>query len=175
LSAGSIWPSLRTAAAVFCPPLEVVREAPATLSLTLRDPGAGEELKLRYRSERGLFLRTYFLVVEADLRGSGPTEPGVLKLRRGGFHWKRPKPDGGEAWAQALSSPEVRAALKRLPVERLTLDWEPGSARWHLQLHTLVGGVTVTFFPPLATPNPLLPDEAGAVRELVSVLGRAAG
>jgi hypothetical protein len=171
---GSIWPSLRSAAAVLCPPLEVVDERPAALVVTLRDE-AGREFRLRYRSERGLFLRTYFLVVEAEVDGEGPSEPGVLTLRRGRLRWKRPKPNEALAWTDALGSEDMRAALKRLPVYRLRLGWEPNRSRWRLRLETLAGGVTVTFFPPLATPNPLLPKEAEALRELLAALGRAAG
>lgn len=130
---------------------------------------------LRYRSERGLFLRTYFLVAEAEIGGYGPSGPGVLTLRRGRLRWKRPKPPEADAWAQTVDWTDVQAALKRLPVDRLTLQWEPSSGLWLLRLQTLVGGVTVTFFPPLATPNPLLPQEAEALRELVAAVSRAAG
>jgi hypothetical protein len=99
----------------------------------------------------------------------------VLSFRRGHLRWKRPKPHDAQAWTDTLRSEDVRAALKRLPIYRLTLGWEPKRSRWRLQLETLAGGVTVTFFPPLATPNPLLPQEADALRALVAALGRAAG
>ena len=167
-----IWPSLRDAARAFCPPYEVVEERPGGLAVLLRTPD-GEELTLRYRSERGLFLRTYYLVIEAELDGEGPTEAGTLALSRRKLRWKRPKPAAAERWSEGMSSPEVRAALKPLQVESLDLAWDPGARRWSLELKTLCGSVTVTFFPPLATPNPFLREEAKAVDELVCELRRA--
>jgi hypothetical protein len=167
-----IWPSLRDAAEAFCPPYEVVEERPDGLALELRAPN-GEELTLRYRSERGLFLRTYYLVIEAELGGDGPAEAGTLALSRRKLRWKRPKPPEGERWSEAMSSPEMRAALKPLQVESLELAWDPAARRWKIALKTLCGSVTVTFFPPLATPNPFLRKEAEAVDELVSALSRA--
>ena len=167
-----IWPSLRDAAKAFCPPYEVVEERPNGLALELRTPD-GEELTLRYRSERGLFLRTYYLVIEAELDGDGPTEAGTLALSRGKLRWKRPKPPKAERWSEGMSSPAVRAALKPLQVESLDLAWDPGTRTWNLALKTLCGSVTVTFFPPLATPNPFLRKEAQAVDALVHELSRA--
>jgi hypothetical protein len=167
-----IWPSLRDAANAFCPPYEVVEERPDGLALELRAPD-GEELTLRYRSERGLFLRTYYLVIEAELDGDGPTEPGTLALSRRKLRWKRPIPPGAERWSGGMSSPEVRAALKPLQVESLELAWDPGGRSWKLALKTLCGSVTVTFFPPLATPNPFLRNEAEAVARLVRELTQA--
>jgi hypothetical protein len=169
-----IWPSLRDAARAFCPPFEVVEERPGGLAVLLRTPDSAEELTLRYRSERGLFLRTYYLVIEAELAGEGPTEAGTLVLSRRKLRWRRPKPLDGERWSEAMSSPDVRAALKPLQVERLDLAWDPAPRRWSLSLKTLCGSVTVTFFPPLATPNPFLRKEAQAVEALVRELRRGA-
>jgi hypothetical protein len=167
--AGPIWPSLRAAAHAFCPPFEVANEDPGRLVIDLRDP-SGQVLRLRYRSERGLFLRTYFLVVEAELPGFGPAEPGELVLRRRKLRWKRPRPRGGERWTESFGSSEIRSALKGVPAERLTLQWQPNRASWRLALETLLGSVTVTFFPALMTPNPLKPDEAQAMIALVAAL-----
>jgi hypothetical protein len=167
-----IWPSLRDAAQAFCPPYEVVEERPEGLAVELRTSD-GQELTLRYRSERGLFLRTHYLVIEAELDGDGPAEAGTLVLSRRKLRWKRPKPPGAERWSEGMSSPEVRAALKPLQVESLDLAWEPGARTWNLALKTLCGSVTVTFFPLLATPNPFLREEAQAVEELVRGLSRA--
>jgi hypothetical protein len=141
--------------------------------LELRALGSGDELRLRYRSERGLFLRTYYLVIEADLHGAGPEEPGELALRRRKLRWKRPKPRGGEAWSEAFAARDVQAALRPLQIERLALSWDPGRASWRLRLQTLLGSVTVTFFPPLETPNPLRRQEAQAVEALLRALKRA--
>jgi len=168
-----IWPSLRDAARAFCPPFEVVEERPGGLALRLRTPDGERELTLRYRSERGLFLRTYYLVIEAELDGDGPAQAGTLALSRRKLRWKRPKPPDAERWSEGMSSPEVRAALKPLQVESLDLAWDPGSGRWSLSLKTLCGSVTVTFFPPLATPNPFMRKEAQAVEALVGALKRA--
>ena len=158
-----VWSSLREAAAAFCPPLEVTTERPGTLALSLHDPETGDELRLRYRSERGLFLRTYFLVADAEIRGAGPATPGRLVFRRRALRWTRPKPPDARRWSERLGSPEVLAALSGIPIERLALDWEPARATWRVSLETLSGSLTVTFFPPLMTPNPLRRDEADAV------------
>jgi hypothetical protein len=168
-----IWPSLREAARSFCPPYGVVEERPDGLALRLRTPDGKDELTLRYRSERGLFLRTYYLVIEATVPGNGPAEAGTLVLRRRKLRWKRPAPQGGGPWSEGFSSPEVRAALKLLQVEKLDLSWEPGQGTWSLSLKTLAGSVTVTFFPPLLTPNPFMREEARAVDALVRELRRA--
>jgi hypothetical protein len=170
---GSIWPSLRAAAEAFCPPFEIAAENPGRLMLELRAVDSRDELRLRYRSERGLFLRTYYLVIEADLPGEGPAEAGELVLSRRKLRWKRPKPRGGETWSKGFASPDVKAALRRVQVERLGLSWEPAQAGWRLQLETLLGSVTVTFFPPLETPNPLKREEAQAVEALVRAVKRA--
>ena len=167
-----IWPSLRDAARAFCPPYEVVEERPDGLAVELRTRD-GDELTLRYRSERGLFLRTYYVVIEAELRGDGPAEAGTLAFSRRKLRWKRPKPPEAERWSEGMSTPEVRAALKPLQVESLDLAWDPRARTWNLALKTLCGSVTVTFFPPLATPNPFLRKEARAVEELVRELSRA--
>jgi len=167
-----IWPSLRDAARAFCPPYEVVEERPGGLALELRSPDS-DSLTLRYRSERGLFLRTYYLLIETELEGDGPAGAGTLALSRGKLRWKRPRPPAAESWSDGMSSPEVRAALKPLQVESLDLTWDPGPRTWKLALKTLCGSVTVTFFPPLATPNPFLREEAEAVGELVRSLSRA--
>lgn len=168
-----IWPSLREAAKAFCPPFEVVEERPGGLSLRLRSLDGERELTLRYRSERGLFLRTYYLVIQAAVPGDGPAEAGTLVLSRRRLRWKRPKPAGGTRWSEDFNSPEVRAALKPLQVERLDLAWDPAQRTWGLSLTTLCGSVTVTFFPPLATPNPFMREEAQAVGALVRELRRA--
>ena len=141
--------------------------------LELRAIDSGDELRLRYHSERGLFLRTYYLVIEADLPGEGPAEAGELVLSRRKLRWKRPRPPGGEVWSKGLASPDVKAALRRVQVERLWLGWEPVEASWRLRLETLLGSVTVTFFPPLETPNPLRREEAQAVEALVRAVKRA--
>jgi hypothetical protein len=167
--AGPVWPSLRAAAHAFCPPFEMANEDPGRLVIDLRDP-SGQVLRLRYRSERGLFLRTYFLVVEAELPGFGPAEPGELVLRRRKLRWKRPHPRDGDRWSESFASAEIRSALKRVPAERLSLRWRPEQASWRLALETLLGSVTVTFFPALMTPNPLKPDEAQAMIALVAAL-----
>jgi hypothetical protein len=170
---GSIWPSLRAAAEAFCPPFEIAQETPGRLMLELRALDSGDQLRLRYRSERGLFLRTYYLVIEADLPGEGPAEAGELVLSRRKLRWKRPRPQGGEPWSGVFASPEVKAALKRVQVERLGLSWEPRQASWRLWLESLIGSVTVTFFPPLETPNPLKREDAQAVEALVRAVRRA--
>jgi hypothetical protein len=168
-----VWSSLREAADAFCPPFEVTRERPGGLAVWLRDPESREELRLRYRSERGLFLRTYFLIVEAEIGGGGPARPGRLVLGRRALRWTRPKPDDAKRWSETLSSPELRDALTRLPVEKLTLAWEPDRATWTFSLETLAGSLTVTFFPPLATPNPLRRAEADALVRAVAALRSA--
>jgi hypothetical protein len=168
-----IWPALREAANAFCPPFEVVEERPGGLALLLRTPDGTEELTLRYRSERGLFLRTYYLVIQATVPGDGPAEAGTLVLGRRKLRWKRPEPYGGKRWSEGFSSPEIRAALKPLQVERLDLAWDPRRGTWSVSLETLSGSVTVTFFPPLLTPNPFMPEEAQAVEALVRELSRA--
>jgi hypothetical protein len=167
--AGPVWPSLRTAADSFCPPFEVAGEDAGRLVISLRDP-AGDELLLRYRSERGLFLRTYYFVVEAELRGAGPEDAGELVLRRRKLRWKRPRPRGGDRWSESFASAEIRSALKRVPAERVSLRWRPERASWRLALEMLPGSVTVTFFPALMTSNPLKRDEARAMIALVRAL-----
>jgi hypothetical protein len=168
-----IWPSLQAAARAFCPPFEVIEEDQSRMAVRLRTADSGDELTLRYRSERGLFLRTYYLVIESDLTSEGPAEPGELVLRRRRLRWKRPKPRDGDRWSEGFASADVRGALKGLQIQRLTLGWQPAEARWRLALETLSGGVTVTFFPPLATPNPFKRDEARAVEALLRALRRA--
>jgi hypothetical protein len=170
---GPVWSSLQDAAAAFCPPFEVAAETPQRTSLVLRHPESGEEIRLRYRSERGLFLRTYYLVIEAEFRGPGPVQAGDLKLRRKRLAWRRPRPEDAKRWSERLASRDFLAALKRLQVERLGISWEPGHTRWMLRLETLSGAVTVTFFPPLMTPNPLMHDEAVAVVALIAALRQA--
>jgi hypothetical protein len=167
--AGPVWPSLRAAAHAFSPSFEVATEDARRLVISLQD-SAGHVLRLRYRSERGLFLRTYFLVVEAELPGFGPAEPGELVLRRRKLRWKRPRPRGGDRWTETFGSPEIRSALNRVPAEKITLQWQPDRGSWGLALETLLGSVTVTFFPALMTPNPLKPDEAQAMIALVGAL-----
>ena len=171
--ANTVWPALRTAAAAFCPPLEVAAEEPGHLLVLLRDPGNRLELRLRYRSERGLFLRTYFLIVEADISGEGPEEPGELILRRRRLAWRRSKPQEARRWEERLAPPEFAALVRRLQVESLTLNWQPEGERWRLRLKTLSGSVTVTFFPPLSTPNPLHRTEAEACLGLIEEVRRA--
>jgi hypothetical protein len=168
-----LWPSLRAAAATFSPPFEVVAENPAGLVLELETRGGGERLRLRYRSVRGLFVRTYYLVIEAELAGEGPAGAGTLVFRLRRLRWKGGKPAGGDDWRESFSSPDVLAALKRLQVESLGLSWEPERASWHLSLETLSGSVTVTFFPLLHTPNPLTREEAQAIEALLRALKRA--
>jgi hypothetical protein len=169
-----LWDSLQEAAGAFAPRFEVASSDPTKLSLVLRDPSGSRELELRYRSERGLFLRTYFLVLEAEVAGVGPATAGALALRRRRLVWRRPKPPHGKLWSERLSPPALKATLKRLPVERLRLNWNPLAQRWRLVVETVVGGVTATFFPPLLTPNPLRREEADALIALVEALARAA-
>ncbi len=166
-TAEPVWRALREAAASFCPPLVLAEERPRALAVSLRDPESGDELRVRYRSERGLFLRTYFLVAEADVPGTGPSTAGRLVLRGRGFRWMRPKPADARRWSDSLGSTELRTALARMPVERLALVWDPERATWRFSLETLAGSLTVTFFPPLMTPNPLRRDEAGALVDAV--------
>jgi hypothetical protein len=170
---GPVWSALQAAASAFCPPLEVSEGHPGALRLLLHDPATGDDLTLRYRSERGLFLRTYFLVAETQISGLGPPRAGRLVLRRRELRWKRPKPEDAKRWSKSLSSPELRAALAGIPVERLALTWEPERATWDVSLETLSGSLTVTFFPPLVTPNPLTHDEAEAVVSAVRALRSA--
>jgi hypothetical protein len=168
---GQAWPVLREAANAFCPPYEVVDERPGELSLLLRRvPQDEEEIRLRYRSTRGLFLRSFNLLVESSVEGDGPAEPGVLIRRGRRLVWKRPKPAGGKRWSERLVGEEFRAAVKHLQAERLTLAWDPAQARWRVTLETLSGGLTVTFFPPLATPNPLERAEAQAFQDLLEAV-----
>jgi hypothetical protein len=164
--AGPVWPTLREAARAFCPPLEVATETPQALSLVLDDPDRDVSVKLRYRSERSIFLRTYYLVMEADVPGAGPDEAGQLVLRRRGLAWKRPKPRAGKAWSKRLASDDIRGALRALQVERLAIAWAPQREMWTLSLETLSGSLTVTFFPALSTPNPLHREEAQAFLSL---------
>jgi hypothetical protein len=171
--AGPVWPALREAARAFCPPLEVATETPQALRLVLHDPEAGASVTLRYRSERGLFLRTYYLVIEADVPGAGPVDAGQLVLRRRGLAWKRPKPQAGAAWRERLASDEMRASLRTLQVERLAIAWAPQRATWNVSLETLSGSLTVTFFPALMTPNPLHRAEAEAFLSLVGAVRAA--
>lgn len=168
-----VWSSLRTAASSFCPPLELSEEHPAALRVALRDPASGAELTIRYRSERGLFLRTYFLVVEAEIVGDGPVQPAELAWRRGKLRWRRPKPPDAEPWQEGFGSSELRNALRRLQIESLSLAWEPARATWRFSLETLSGAAIVTFFPPLTTPNPLERKEAEALREALAALRSA--
>jgi hypothetical protein len=172
--AGAAWAHLRAAAAAFSPPLEVAREQPSRLALTLRDPRSDAEVHLRYRSERGLFVRTYFLAVEADVPGAGPSAPGELVLRRRRLAWRRPRPAGGAPWRDRLAG-ELSEPLRGLPIERLSLRWRPETSAWRVNLETLAGSVTATFFPPLETPNPLHRAEAAAIRALLDALRRATG
>jgi hypothetical protein len=58
-------------------------------------------------------------------------------------------------------------------VERLALAWEPTQACWRVEFETLSGGLTVTFFPPLATPNPLEREEAQAFQDLLEAVRSA--
>jgi hypothetical protein len=171
--AGPVWPTLREAAQAFCPPLEVATESPHALSLVLRDPDAGASVTLRYRSERGLFLRTYYLVMEAGVPGAGPDDAGQLVLRRRRLAWKRPKPRAGKAWGERLASDDMRAALRALQVERLSIAWAPRSETWNVSLETLSGSLTVTFFPALMTPNPLHREEAEAFLSLLGAVRAA--
>jgi len=171
--AASPWPHLREAAQAFCPPFEIAAENPAVLAVDLRQPEQTEPLRLRYRSERGLFVRTYYLSIEARLAGEGPEDAGSLTLRWGKLRWRRPKPRDARRWSESLASPAVRSALKRLQVERLSLSWEPQQSRWRLRLETLSGSVTVTFFPALMTPNPFKREEATALADLIRALGSA--
>lgn len=173
--AGGIWPALRRAANAFCPPFEVAEERPRELAVVLRRAGAGDEIRLRYRSSRGLFLRSYNLVVEGSVAGDGPAQGGELVRRGRKLVWKRPRPADGTRWAARLATDEFRAVARRLQVEGLVVVWEPARARWRLSLETLSGGVTVTFFPPLETPNPLERKEAEAFQELLGALAAATG
>ena len=171
--AGPVWPLLRSAAEAFCPPYEFESKQPGRLSLTLREAETGDEIRLRYRSVRGLVLRTYYLVVEADVVGEGPAKAGELAYRWRKLAWRRPKPPDAKRWRDRLGSADVRAALGRLQIETLTLAWEPERATWRVRLETLSGSVTATFFPPLLTPNPFKREEAAALAELLRALRRA--
>ena len=170
---GWVWPSLREAADAFCPPLQIASESPDALSVVVADAMRTSAVRLRYRSERGLFLRTYYLVLEAEVSGEGPADAGELLLRRRRLAWKRPKPRGGKAWSKQLASDDVRSSLRRLQVERLALGWTPERATWKLSLETLSGSLTVTFFPPLMTPSPLFREEADAFLSLLAALRAA--
>jgi hypothetical protein len=172
--AGPVWPSLRAAADAFCPPFEVAEENPGRLTVSLRT-AAGDELLLGYRSERGLFSRTYYFVVAAELAGAGPAEAGELVLSRRKLRWKRPHPRGGDRWSEAFGSADIRAALKRVPADRLSLRWQPERSSWQFALEMLPGSVTVTFFPALMTPNPLKREEAKAIVALVRALRHPTG
>ena len=171
--AGPVWPALREAAQAFCPPLDVATETPQALKLVLHDPDAGASVTLRYRSERGLFLRTYYLVMEANVPGAGPDDPGRLMLRRRRLAWKRPKPRAGNAWGARLASDDMRASLRALQVERLSIAWTPERETWNVSLETLSGSLTVTFFPALMTPNPLHREEAEAFLSLLRAVRAA--
>jgi hypothetical protein len=170
---GPLWHPLREAAHVFCPPLAVASEDPRRLRLVLSDEQREQQLIVRFRSERGLFLRTYLLRVEADFGGAGPAERGELVLRRRKLRWRRPAPSDGRAWTDRLNTPELRTGLKLLQIERLSLDWDSAASRWRFALETLSGSVTTTFFPRLATPNPLMQAEAEAILRVVGALRRS--
>jgi hypothetical protein len=172
--AQSVSPWLRSAAAAFCPPFAIDAEGPPSTSLVLRNRESGDEIVLRYRSERGLFLRTYFLVAEADVAGGGPPEAGELVLRRGKLRWKGRKQTDAKRWREQLASPALRAALGRLQVERLSLGWEPTRETWRFTFETLSGSLTATFFPPLMTPNPLERREAEALVDALGAVRNAA-
>jgi hypothetical protein len=168
-----LWDSLLDAAAAFCPPLEVAVEEPGRLRVFVHDPETGAEIALRYRSERGLFLRTHLLVVAAEVAGSGPAGPGALVLRRRRLRWRRPKPRDGRLWLERLGTRGLLAAIRPLQIEKLAVRWNPGRSHWSLMLETLSGSVTATFFPPLLTPNPLTRREAAAFLDLVDRFRRA--
>jgi hypothetical protein len=170
---GPLWHPLREAAGAFCPPLAVAAEDPQGLRLELSDDQHEQRITVCFRSERGLFLRTYLLRVEADLGGTGPSAPGTLVFRRGKLRWRRPAPANGRAWTDRLNSPELRAALKPLQIERLWLDWDAEASRWRFVLETLWGSVTTTFFPRLATPNPLRQAEAEGILRVIAALRRS--
>lgn len=170
---GPIWQALRDAAHAFSPSFSVVAEDARMLRITLQNT-EGREVTVAYRSQRGLFLRSYLLVVETEFTGIGPAAGGELVLRRRRLRWRRPQPGNGRAWAARLNSPDVRLALKPLQIERLTLRWRPERGTWRLALETLAGSVTVTFFPPLATPAPLAREEADAFVRLTDLLAASA-
>jgi hypothetical protein len=170
---GPIWQALRDAAHAFSPSFSVVSEDAGTLRITLQN-AEGRKVTVAYRSQRGLFFRSYLLVIVTEFPGVGPSAGGELRLRRRRLRWRRPRPNEGRAWAARLNSPDLRHALKPLQVERLTLRWRPERRTWRLVLETLAGSVTVTFFPPLATPAPLAPEEADAFVRLTDILAAAA-
>jgi hypothetical protein len=172
-TSGPIWQALRDAAHAFPPSFSVLAEDARMLRVTLQNT-EGRKVTVAYRSQRGLFLRSYLLVVETEFPGIGPAAGGELVLRRRRLHWRRPQPSEGRAWAARLNSPEVSLALRPLQIERLTLRWRPEVATWRLALETLAGSVTVTFFPPLTTPAPLSREEADAFIRLTDLLAAAA-
>jgi hypothetical protein len=170
---GPIWQALRDAARAFSPSFSVVAEDAGMLRITLQN-AEGRKVTVAYRSQRGLFFRSYLLLVETEFPGTGPAEAGELVFRRRRLRWRRPQPDDGRAWASRLNSPDLMLALKPLQLERLMLQWRPERGTWRLVLETLAGSVTVTFFPPLATPAPLAREEADAFVRLTDVLAAAA-
>jgi hypothetical protein len=172
-ASGPLWESLFDAAAAFCPPLEVAVEEPGRLRVVVHDPETGQEIALRYRSERGLFLRTYLLVVAAEVAGVGPAGPAELVLRRRKLRWRRPAPRDGRLWLERLDPKSLLSASRPLQIERFTARWDSERSLWSLILETLSGSVTATFFPPLVTPNPLTREEAQAFLELVSRVRQA--
>ena len=104
------------------------------------------------RKERRMFSRSWPLVIESTMAGTGPGEPLSLGHRRRPFRratglepMGAGRTEASEAWAHRFEDAGLlRGASEMTSVQDLTVSWRPHEAAWTLRLRTLAGSMIGT-------------------------------
>jgi hypothetical protein len=162
-------------------PAFVLDQDPAHNRVHLRsaDPDL-PDVDLSLVRDRRLFSRTFPLVVEAAVVGSGPERQLELGLHRSRLRREtslrsadEPSPEA-EAWARRFADQGLlRGASTMTGVQDLRLSWEPMRSRWSLRLQTLAGALIGTA-PSSAIAVGLEPEDVAGLLEVLRALRRAA-
>lgn len=144
-----------------------------TMQMESQDPEL-PDITIGLRKERRMFSRSWPLVIESHLEGSGPEQPLKLRYRRRPF--RRPQgleavgagpPADGAEWARRFEEASLlEGASEMTSVQDLSVAWSPPDGRWHLRLQTLAGSMIGTA-PGSSIAVPFEPDD---IRGLLKVL-----
>lgn len=167
------------AASALCPPYRMGLPGSRRLRLETEDhdlPG----VTLSLHKERRMFSRSWPLVVESALAGTGPADPLEIRLRRGRFrraHVLQAAGKGPPAWAgdwaaRFEEADLLRGAAEMTSVQELALSWRPHEGIWELQLQTLAGAMIGTA-PGSSIAVPFEPEDVSGLLLVLRAFRRA--
>jgi hypothetical protein len=168
------------AASALCPPYVMGLPGSRRLQLETED-GALPGATLSLRKERRMFSRSWPLLIESRLDGTGPSESLELRLRRRPFRRPpelqavgRQAPAEARDWvARFEDAGLLRGADVMTSVQALAVSWRPPEARWDLRLQTLAGAMIGTA-PGSSIAVPFEPEDVTGLLEVLRAFRRVA-